>query len=146
VPGHRAIDGQAGPDSTDRDFTRAQARQRHHHKFRSTEARLIENGATLHHPVPLILARSVAKGPWTRPASRSAAGGTTSGGSDVFRLPVGAQAKDSVPGRINLAIRDFARRMDALLELWNSTADALAAEWDLRSDSGNGSGFEPTIR
>ena len=31
VPGHRAIDGQSGPDSTDRDFARAQVRQRHDH-------------------------------------------------------------------------------------------------------------------
>ena len=42
--------------------------------------------------------------------------------------------------------------MDGLLELLDSTADALAAEWDLRSDAtamgveANGSGFEPTIQ
>jgi hypothetical protein len=51
-----------------------------------------------------------------------------------------------------LTIREFARRMDALLELLDSTADALAAEWDLRSDGAgidadwNGGGFEPTIQ
>ena len=49
-------------------------------------------------------------------------------GSYVFRLPVSAVGQDSLPGRLNLTIREFARRMDALLELLDSTADALAAE------------------
>jgi len=72
-------------------------------------------------------------------------------GSYVFRLPVGGGRQDSAPGRVNLTIRDFARRMDALLVLLDSTADALAAEWDLRSEAGaieadlNGGGFEPSI-
>jgi hypothetical protein len=72
-------------------------------------------------------------------------------GSYVFRLPVRAEEQDSVPGRTNLTIREFARRMDALLELLDSTADALAAEWDLRSEAPteanrSGGGFEPTIQ
>ena len=72
-------------------------------------------------------------------------------GSYVFRLPVSAESEDSLPGRAKLTIREFARRMDALLELLDSTADALAAEWELRSDApteanGNGGGFEPTIQ
>jgi hypothetical protein len=72
-------------------------------------------------------------------------------GSYVFRLLVRAEGQDSVPGRGTPTIRDFARRMDALLELLDSTADALAAEWDLRSElpteaNGNGGGFEPTIQ
>ena len=49
-------------------------------------------------------------------------------GSYVFRPPVSAVGQDSLPGRLNLTIREFARRMDALLELLDSTADALAAE------------------
>src|ERR1035441_7528122 len=57
-------------------------------------------------------------------------------GSYVFRLPVSAVGQDSLPGRLNLRIRDFARRMDALLELLDSTADALAAEWDTREEGG----------
>jgi hypothetical protein len=70
-------------------------------------------------------------------------------GSYVFRLPVKGQ--DAVPGGGKLTIREFARRMDALLELLDSTGDALAAEWDLRSEAptevnGNGGGFEPTIQ
>jgi hypothetical protein len=72
-------------------------------------------------------------------------------GSYIFRLPVRAEGQDSVPGQVKLTIREFARRMDALLELLDSTADALAAEWDLRSEApteanGNGGGFEPTIQ
>src|ERR1035437_26426 len=47
-------------------------------------------------------------------------------GSYVFRLPVSAEWQDSAPSRAKLTIREFARRMDALLELLDSTADALA--------------------
>lgn len=42
--------------------------------------------------------------------------------------------------------------MDALLELLDSTADALAAEWDMRSEAAaieadwNGGGFEPPVQ
>jgi hypothetical protein len=73
-------------------------------------------------------------------------------GSYVFRLPVSAEAKDSVPGRVKPTIGDFTRRMDALLELLDSTADALAAEWDMRPEAAgieakwNGGGFEPIIQ
>jgi hypothetical protein len=72
-------------------------------------------------------------------------------GSYLFRLPVSAKGQDSAPGRLKLTIRDFTRRMDAILELLDSTADALAAEWDMRSGApteanGNGGGFEPTIQ
>ena len=43
------------------------------------------------------------------------------------------------------------KRLDAVLGLLDSTADALAAEWDLRSETpaeanGNGGGFDPTIQ
>jgi hypothetical protein len=45
----------------------------------------------------------------------------------------------------------FAKQLDFLLALLDATADALAAEWDLRSEgpteaNGNGGGFEPTIQ
>jgi hypothetical protein len=70
-------------------------------------------------------------------------------GSYVFRLPVSAVGHDSVPGRTKLTIRDFARRMDALLDLLDSTADALAATWDAigeREEFVAGNGFEPPIQ
>ena len=64
-------------------------------------------------------------------------------GCYTFRLPVDPKAQDSV--------RDFGRKMDALLELLDSTADELAAEWDLRSeaaaieDDRDDGGFKPVI-
>lgn len=71
-------------------------------------------------------------------------------GSYVFRLPVKTEAKGSVPGDGKLTIREFVRRIDALLELLDSTADALAAEWDLRAGAieaeWNGGGFEPPVQ
>jgi hypothetical protein len=72
-------------------------------------------------------------------------------GSYVFRLPVSAEGQDSAPGRVNTTFRDFARRMDSLLGLLDSTTDALAAEWDLRSEAEvteadrDDGGFEPVI-
>ena len=57
-------------------------------------------------------------------------------GSYIFRLPVSAEGQDSVPDQVKLTIREFGRKMDALLELLDSTADALAAEWDRREDGG----------
>ncbi len=66
-------------------------------------------------------------------------------GSYAFRRPVDPQSVVSV--------REFGRKMDALLDLLASTADGLAAEWDLRSegaateiDWSGGSGFEPPIQ
>ena len=48
------------------------------------------------------------------------------------------------------AIFNFATRMDALLELLDSTADALAAEWDQRANAADvqfdGGDFKPTIQ
>jgi hypothetical protein len=64
-------------------------------------------------------------------------------GSYAFRLPVSAQGQGS------FNVHEFARRMDALLTLLYSTADGLAAEWDLRAagieDEWRGGDFEPTI-
>lgn len=60
-------------------------------------------------------------------------------GSYVFRPP-------------NVAVSEFARKMEDLLDLLDSTGDALAAEWDLRSggaavdDEGQGGDFGPTIQ
>jgi hypothetical protein len=45
-------------------------------------------------------------------------------GSYSFRCPVDPQSASS--------IHEFARKMDALIDLLAATADALAAEWDLR--------------
>jgi hypothetical protein len=64
-------------------------------------------------------------------------------GSYVFRCPVNPQSESSVT--------EFTRRMDAVIGLLESTGDALAAEWDMRSEAptevnGNGGGFEPTIQ
>jgi hypothetical protein len=72
-------------------------------------------------------------------------------GSYVFRLPVRAEGQDAIPGQVKLTSRDFARRMDAFLGLLDSTADALAAEWDMQEEGpesagGEGKGFEPTIQ
>jgi hypothetical protein len=77
---------------------------------------------------------------------------TVDPGSYVFRLPVRAEGQNSAPGRVNLTIGEFGRKMDALLELLDSTADALAAEWDIRSEAAaieadwKGGGFEPPIQ
>jgi hypothetical protein len=65
-------------------------------------------------------------------------------GSYAFRLPGETEAKGA------LDVRGFASRMDALLGLLDSTADGLAAEWDLRAaaieDEWRGGGFDPTIQ
>jgi hypothetical protein len=64
-------------------------------------------------------------------------------GSYVFRCPVDPQSESSVV--------EFTKKMDAVIGLLESTGDALAAEWDMRSAAptevnGNGGGFEPTIQ
>jgi hypothetical protein len=51
----------------------------------------------------------------------------------------------------NVAVSEFARKMEALLDLLDATADGLAAEWDLRSGAvpefePDDSGFGPTIQ
>jgi hypothetical protein len=66
-------------------------------------------------------------------------------GSYVFRLP--AIIETQGPS----GVREFARKMDTLLDLLDSTADALAAEWDLRMegmevDVEDDGGFGPTIQ
>jgi len=70
----------------------------------------------------------------------------------AFRSPAAAERKDAAPGHLAFNIPEFARRVDALLGLLDATADALAAEWDLRSDGGaveagwSGGGFEPPVQ
>jgi hypothetical protein len=66
-------------------------------------------------------------------------------GMYVFRSPVAPCSQ--------AAVEEFVRKMDALLDLLESTADALAAEWDLRSDTvadetdwSDSSDFKPTIQ
>ena len=72
-------------------------------------------------------------------------------GSYVFRLPVSAEGQDASSGD-KPTIGEFAGRMDALLELLDSTADALAATWDTREEEArieaawNGGGSEPPIQ
>jgi hypothetical protein len=57
---------------------------------------------------------------------------------------VGSPPKQFETGRV----LPFAKKLDALIVLLETTADALAAEWDMRSEiSGSGnSGFKPTIQ
>lgn len=56
-------------------------------------------------------------------------------GSYVCRWPVDLESRS--------VLDEFTRKMDALLELLASTADALAAEWDMRQEEGpEGSGAE----
>jgi hypothetical protein len=70
-----------------------------------------------------------------------------------FRYPASAEAQDSVENNSTFNVREFARRMDALLELLDSTADALAATWDTQSEAAAldaalyaGKDIEPTIQ
>ena len=70
-------------------------------------------------------------------------------GPYAFRYPVYTEGQGSVPGYFTFNVREFARRMDALVELLASTADALAATWDSRGDQAGdvvGDGFQPTIQ
>jgi hypothetical protein len=53
----------------------------------------------------------------------------------AFRYPVHAQERGSVQGDIAFNIPEFLSRVDALLGLLDATADALSAEWILRSDA-----------
>ena len=56
------------------------------------------------------------------------------------------------PNQAGFSVREFVRRMDAILELLDSTAAALAAAWNMRTgtaapaaDFNAGNDFEPTI-
>jgi hypothetical protein len=52
-------------------------------------------------------------------------------GSYVFISPINIEAQGLS------SVREFARKMNALLDLLDATADALAAEWDIRARSAN---------
>jgi hypothetical protein len=62
-----------------------------------------------------------------------------------LRVPVGD------PESLSSAVREFARRTEALLTMLEETADALAAEWGMRSEGGddesrhNGGQLPPTV-
>lgn len=64
---------------------------------------------------------------------------------DSFRCPV----DPTPPETLKSTVLELVRRLDALLDLLAETADALAAEWDLRSDPFSrydGNRFKPTIQ
>ena len=68
-------------------------------------------------------------------------------GSYVFRFPV------STDGSGSSNIREYARQVDALIILLERTADAMAATWDMRTESAaldaqlnGGNNVEPTIQ
>jgi hypothetical protein len=70
----------------------------------------------------------------------------------ALRRPGKTEGPGSVPGQLAFSVHEFARRMDAILELLDSTADALAATWDMRTEAAApepdfqaGDDFEPTI-
>jgi hypothetical protein len=69
---------------------------------------------------------------------------TVDPGMYVFRSPVDPHTR--------IALQEFARTMDLVLELLERTADVLAAAWDMRSEgTGRGSGrysggFERTVQ
>ena len=66
----------------------------------------------------------------------------------AFRCPAGPVGPDTPAGELTTTVRDFVRRLDAVLDLLDGTADALAAEWDLRSGKNECDGdneFKPTV-
>ena len=66
-----------------------------------------------------------------------------------FRYPASADAQDSVENNSTFSVLEFGRRMDALLELLDSTADALAATWDTQAEAAAldaGKDIKPTIQ
>jgi hypothetical protein len=66
----------------------------------------------------------------------------------AFRCPADPVTPDAVSGDLTSAVREFVHRLDAVLDLLDGTADALAAEWDLRSgknDWDGGTEFKPTV-
>lgn len=50
-------------------------------------------------------------------------------------IPANTKARDSADKNSTFSVLDFARRINALLELLDSTADALAATWDTHSEA-----------
>ena len=70
-------------------------------------------------------------------------------GFHAFRCPVAGGETDAPAGELTTTVRDFVRRLDAVLDLLDGTADALAAEWDLRSGKNEmhgGTEFKTTMQ
>jgi hypothetical protein len=73
-------------------------------------------------------------------------------GAFLFGIPISTDGQDSIANGGKLTIREFVRRMEGLLVLLDSIADALAAEREKRSKSARiklawkGSGIEPPIQ
>jgi hypothetical protein len=74
-------------------------------------------------------------------------------GSPAFRYPVNTEGQGSVPSHLTFSVLEVAAKMDAVLELLDSTTDALAATWDMQVDGlalevgpDDGSDFGPTIQ
>lgn len=70
----------------------------------------------------------------------------------AFRYPGKTEVPGSIPGQLAFSLREFAGRMDAILGLLDSIADALAATWDMQTGAAAsetelhaGNDFEPTI-
>lgn len=66
----------------------------------------------------------------------------------AFRCPAAGVEPDAETSDAITTVRQFMRRLDALLDLLDGTSDALAAEWDLRSgknDWDRCTGFKPTV-
>ena len=66
----------------------------------------------------------------------------------AFRCPVAGGETDADTGDVITTVRQFVRRLDAVLDLLDGTADALAAEWDLGSGKNERDGdneFKPTV-
>jgi hypothetical protein len=66
----------------------------------------------------------------------------------AFRCPADPVTTDAVSDELTTTVRKVVHRLDALLDLLDATADALAAEWDLRSgknDLDGGTEFKPIV-
>jgi hypothetical protein len=55
-------------------------------------------------------------------------------GSFAFRYPVASSEPQAALGQLTFNLQEFAKQMDAVLDLLNATADALAATWDTRDE------------
>jgi hypothetical protein len=69
-------------------------------------------------------------------------------GPNSFRYPVDTEEPDAATDPVPFSVPEFARRMDSLLGLLDTTADALAATWDLHTQTAflSGNEFNPTIQ
>jgi hypothetical protein len=66
----------------------------------------------------------------------------------AFRCPADCVEPDAVSGELTSTVREFVHRLDAVLDLLDGTADALAAEWGLRpgkNEMDGGAEFKPTV-